>query len=91
MIAAEHYSTLLARVESAVETVKPYLKADGGDIRIIGITDDKIVEVEMLGACETCPMSAMTMKAGVEQAIRSKVPEIEGVVAIQLNSSPKVD
>jgi Fe-S cluster biogenesis protein NfuA len=73
---------LYARVEKALDTIRPYLEADGGNVKIVGITDDKIVKVELLGACGTCPMSAMTLKAGVEEAIRKAVPEIMGIEAI---------
>jgi Fe-S cluster biogenesis protein NfuA len=73
---------LIDRVEEAILTVKPYLEADGGDIRIVEITEDNQVVVELLGACETCPMSAMTMKAGIEQAVKNKVPEITGIISL---------
>jgi Fe-S cluster biogenesis protein NfuA len=57
---------LLERVESALESIRPYLITDGGNVRIVEITEDMIVKLELLGACGTCPMSAMTLKAGVE-------------------------
>lgn len=73
---------LLERVNKAVDTVRPYLKTDGGDVKIVEVTDEYIVIVELLGSCETCPMSPMTMKNGIEQAIKKSVPEIKGVQAI---------
>ncbi|MCS7005770.1 MAG: NifU family protein [Cytophagales bacterium] len=78
---------LLAQVNSALDTIRPYLEADGGDVKILEITSDKIVRLELLGSCGSCPMSNMTMKAGIEQAIKSAVPEIKGVEAISINSS----
>lgn len=76
---------LIARVEKALDTIRPYLEADGGNVKILEITDDFIVQLELLGACGTCPMSAMTLKAGVEEAIKKSVPEVTGVVAINVS------
>ena len=75
---------LISRVETAIDTIRPYLEADGGNVQVLNITDQGIVELEMLGACGTCPMSAMTLKAGVEDAIMRLVPEISGVKAINV-------
>ncbi len=75
---------LISRVETAIDTIRPYLEADGGNVQVLDITDQGIVELEMLGACGTCPMSAMTLKAGVEDAIMRLVPEISGVKAINV-------
>ena len=74
-------SSLHEKVVAALETIRPYLVADGGDLRILEITEDKVVKVELLGNCGSCPMSTMTMKAGIEQAVKSAVPEIKGVYA----------
>ncbi len=70
---------LLERVERALESVRGYLRTDGGDLRVRGITDEQVVEIELLGACSACSMSEMTMKAGVEQAVLRSVPEIKAV------------
>ncbi|MBK6731928.1 MAG: NifU family protein [Bacteroidetes bacterium] len=70
------------KVESSLDTIRPYLNADGGDIQIVEITDDMIVRVKLLGACETCPMSFMTMKAGVEESIRNAIPEIKSIETV---------
>lgn len=70
------------RVEKALEKIRPYLVADGGDIAMIDITDDMVVRVEMKGACNGCPFSMQTLKAGVEIAIKKEVPEIKEVVDI---------
>lgn len=75
---------LLQKVEGALDTIRPYLEADGGNVSVEEITADNIVKLRLLGACGTCPMSIMTMKAGIEQAIKKAVPEIEGVEAINL-------
>ncbi|MDX2304030.1 MAG: NifU family protein [Microscillaceae bacterium] len=77
-------SELLQRIEKALDTIRPYLAADGGDIRVIEVTDEGILKIELLGSCENCPMSAMTMKAGIEESIRRSVPEILGVQAVNV-------
>lgn len=73
---------LIERIEAALESVRPHLAADGGDVEVVEVTDEMIVKVKWLGNCENCFMSIMTMKAGIEEAIKSKVPEIKGVEAI---------
>jgi Fe-S cluster biogenesis protein NfuA len=76
--------SLEEKVEAALETVRPYLKADGGDVKVIEITEEGIVKVEMIGACGSCSISPITLKTGIEQAILSYVPEIKSVIAINL-------
>ncbi len=76
---------LIQKVENVIDQIRPYLQADGGNIRFVEITSDNIVNVELLGACGTCPMSTMTLKAGVEQAMIKAVPEIKSVEAINLS------
>ena len=70
------------RVEKALQKIRPYLVADGGDIKMIDITDDMVLKVEMTGACHGCPFSMQTLKAGVEIAVMKEVPEIKEVVDI---------
>jgi len=74
--------SLIEKVEIAIDEIRPYLIADGGDIKVISINNKNIVNLELLGSCETCPMSPMTLKAGVEEAIKKQVPEIKGINAI---------
>ncbi len=73
---------LIQKVENVINQIRPYLEADGGNIRFDSITEDNVVMVELLGACGSCPMSQMTLKAGVEQAVKKAIPEIQGVEAI---------
>lgn len=73
---------LVARIDRALDEIRPHLQVDGGDIEVVEVTEDLTVKVRWVGNCESCNMSFMTMKAGVEQAIRNKVPEISGVVAV---------
>ena len=76
--------SLLERVEAALDTIRPYLEADGGNVSVEEITPDNIVRLKLLGSCGSCPMSIMTMKAGIEGAIQKAVPEIAGIEAINL-------
>ncbi len=75
---------LLQKVESALDTIRPYLEADGGNVSVEEITADNVVRIKLLGACGSCPMSYMTMKAGIEQAVKKSVPEITAIEAINL-------
>lgn len=75
---------LLKRVEIALDTIRPYLETDGGNVSIEEITPENIVKLRLLGSCGSCPMSIMTLKAGIEQAIKRAVPEITGVEAVNL-------
>ncbi|MCR9251089.1 MAG: NifU family protein [bacterium] len=76
---------LIDQVETALDSIRPYLVADGGNVKILDI-ENNIVKLELLGACGTCPMSTMTLKAGVEEAIKRAVPQIEGVEAVNITS-----
>ncbi|MDF7811321.1 NifU family protein [Hymenobacter sp. YC55] len=75
---------LLSRIELALDSIRPYLAADGGNVRVLEITDDMVLRLELLGACGTCPMSPMTLKAGVEESVKKAVPEIRSVEAINI-------
>lgn len=75
---------LTEKVKNVIEQIRPYLQQDGGDIEFVEITSDKIVNVKLTGACGSCPYSTMTLKNGVETAVKKAVPEIESVEAINL-------
>lgn len=75
---------ILMRVEQAIQSIRPYMEADGGDVKVLEITEDNRVILELLGACGTCKMSSMTMRAGVEESIKRAVPEITAVEAINM-------
>lgn len=75
---------LIEEVEQALESIRPYLIADGGNVAIEEITPDNVVRLKLLGNCGSCKMSFMTMKAGIEQAIKKAVPQITAVEAINL-------
>jgi Fe-S cluster biogenesis protein NfuA len=72
------------KIEGSLDSIRPYLKADGGDVRINEITADHVVRLEFVGACGNCSMSTMTFKAGVEAAIKRDVPEIKSIEVVNL-------
>jgi Fe-S cluster biogenesis protein NfuA len=76
--------SLLDQVEAALDTIRPYLLTDGGNVSVEEITQDNVVKLKLLGSCGSCPMSIMTLKAGIEEAIKKAVPEITGIEAINL-------
>ena len=82
---------LINRVETALDTIRPYLEADGGNVSVIEITPDNVVRLKMLGACGSCPISIMTLKAGIEQAIMKAVPEVKSVEALNLTDMDDPD
>lgn len=73
---------LFEKVNGVIGTLRPFLQNDGGDIELIDITDDMVVKVQLQGACGCCPYSLMTLKNGVEQAIKREIPEITEVVNV---------
>jgi Fe-S cluster biogenesis protein NfuA len=78
----ENQSELERKVINVLDQIRPYLQADGGDIKFIGLSDDNIVNVELTGACGSCPYSVITLKNGVETAIKKAIPDIKSVEAI---------
>ncbi len=70
------------KVQEVIEKLRVYLQADGGDIEFVDITEDKIVQVRLLGACQGCPGAAMTLQMGVERALKEAVPEVKGVETV---------
>lgn len=73
---------LMARINEALESIRPHLAVDGGDVEVVEVTSDMIVKIRWKGNCINCSMSAMTLKAGIEQAIKGKVQEVVGVEAV---------
>lgn len=73
---------LFDRVEKALDSIRPFLKSDGGDVKLLEVTAENDVKLELLGNCSSCAMSAMTLRAGVEEAIRKMAPEVKGVIAV---------
>ena len=75
---------LTQKIEQSLNSIRPYLEADGGNVKIFEVTADHIVRLEFVGACGNCRMSTMTFKAGVEAAIKRDVPEIKVIEVINL-------
>ncbi len=69
-------------VKKALDEIRPHLKADGGDVELVEVTEDGVVKVRLLGACEGCPMREMTLTQGIANFIRKKVPQIKEVKAV---------
>ena len=70
------------KVQAAIEKIRPMLKADGGDVELVNVSDEGIVQVRLQGACSGCPMSQMTLKNGIERIIKQEVPEIKSVESV---------
>jgi Fe-S cluster biogenesis protein NfuA len=77
-----HLEEITDKINAAIREVRPYLNADGGDVELVEITGDNTVKVRLTGACDGCPFSMMTLKAGIEQAIRNKFPELKELLAV---------
>ncbi len=75
---------LISKVQNVIEQIRPYLQNDGGDVEFINLTDDNVVEVQLMGACGACPYSLMTLKGGIESAMVKAIPEIKAVEAVNL-------
>ena len=73
---------ILSKIEIALEEIRPFLEADGGDINFIELTDNWVVKVKLVGACSSCSISMMTLKNGVEMAVKRAVPEVKEVIEI---------
>lgn len=77
---------LTARIEEALNTIRPFLEADGGNVKFLEFTSEGIVKLELEGACKSCSMRMMTFKAGLEETLKRSVPEIKGVEAVNLHA-----
>jgi Fe-S cluster biogenesis protein NfuA len=75
---------LTKKIEASLDSIRPYLKADGGNVKVSEVTPEHVVRLEFMGTCGNCSMSTMTFKAGVEAAIRRDVPEVKGIEVINL-------
>lgn len=73
---------MIEDVKKVLETIRPALQADGGDVELVEVTDDGVVKVRLVGACGHCPMSTMTLKMGIEKTLMAKVPGVKEVVSV---------
>ena len=74
--------TIIDKIEAALQEIRPFLEADGGDINFIELTDEWVVKVKLVGACSSCNISMMTLKNGVEVVVKRAVPEVKEVIEI---------
>lgn len=72
----------IENAEAVLEKVRPYLHIDGGDVELIGIKEDGIIEVRFLGSCKDCPLSMMTLRAGIERALMQEIPSIKRIESV---------
>jgi Fe-S cluster biogenesis protein NfuA len=70
------------RVAEALQTIRPFLQADGGDVELVDVSEDGVVKVRLTGACGGCPMSQMTVSHGIERQLKASIPELKEVVAV---------
>lgn len=86
----ENKKDTILKIEEVLEQLRPYLKADGGNISFVELTDENIVKVQLLGACQSCNMSIMTLKAGVEDSIKRAIPQIKAVEAVSADVTENI-
>lgn len=70
------------KVEEVLDLVRPSIQSDGGDVELIKIREDNVIEVRLKGACGTCPMATITLKAGIERVLKDKIPEVKEVISV---------
>jgi Fe-S cluster biogenesis protein NfuA len=73
---------LKEKIEIALNSMRPFLQADGGDVELVNVTDEMEVQLRLLGNCSSCEMSHMTMRAGIENGLKSAIPQIKNVIAV---------
>ena len=78
----ENNTEFKEQILKALDKIKPYLQADGGDITLVDVTEDNVVKLKLLGACGTCPYSIQTLKAGVEMSLKKDFPQIKEVISV---------
>ncbi len=74
---------MIEEVKKVLETIRPALQADGGNVELVEVTEDGIVKVKLTGACGHCPMSTMTLKMGIEKTLMEKIPGVKEVVQVK--------
>jgi Fe-S cluster biogenesis protein NfuA len=79
---SEAASDLRERIESTLDTIRPALQIDGGDVEYVGVDEDGVLQLRLTGACGACPISSLTVKHGIERRIRAMVPEVSEVQAV---------
>ncbi len=75
-------TSLEQRVDEVLEEMRPYIHSHGGDVNVLEVTEDKVARLQMIGSCNGCPMSMLTMKLGIERLLAEKMPELKGAEAV---------
>jgi Fe-S cluster biogenesis protein NfuA len=83
MPATEQTQPMHDKVQGVINLIRPAVQADGGDIELVGVTSEGVVQIRFHGACHGCPSSTMTLQMGIERNLREKVPEITGVIPVE--------
>jgi Fe-S cluster biogenesis protein NfuA len=81
MLSIEEKTAMILRIEDALNTVRPHLAVDGGDVEVVDLTEEMDLQIKWMGMCESCSMSAFTLRAGIEDAVKRYVPEVRCVIA----------
>jgi len=79
---ADQAKDLNTQVDEVLDKIRPSLRADGGDVELVGVDDAGVVSVKLLGHCAGCPMRQMTLKGGIERVLKEQVPQVSEVVAV---------
>ncbi len=75
-------ASIQSKIEKAIDSVRPYLVADGGDVELVEVSEDLRVTVRLVGACHGCPFSMQTLRVGIEQSIRNEVPDLKELISV---------
>lgn len=79
MLIAEKIADIESKINAVLDKIRPFLQIDGGDVRLDKVSEEGIVELKLLGACNTCPLRPMTLRAGIERALMHDIPEIKRI------------
>lgn len=71
------------KIETVLDKIRPAIQADGGDVELVNVREDNVVEVRLTGACKGCPMATLTLKAGIERIIKEEIPEVKEVISVK--------
>ncbi len=71
------------KLEAVLDKVRPAIQADGGDVELVNVREDNVVEVRLTGACKGCPMATLTLKAGIERIVKEEIPEVVEVISVK--------
>lgn len=72
-----------AKLETILDKIRPAIQADGGDVELVNVREDNVIEVRLTGACKGCPMATLTLKAGIERIIKEEIPEVKEVISVK--------